>query len=116
MNASCSRSGLGRLHLCAFALIFAGAGAAYAHSGGLNSEGCHNNRKTGDYHCHRAQPAIQAQPQAQDQSLTLIETPEPAPRVQRVSQPPPQGPTCFTGPRGGTYTITSSGRKNYGGC
>jgi hypothetical protein len=27
---------------------------ASAHSGGLNSEGCHNNRKTGDYHCHRA--------------------------------------------------------------
>ena len=26
---------------------------ASAHSGGLNSEGCHNNRKTGDYHCHR---------------------------------------------------------------
>lgn len=25
-----------------------------AHPGGLNSEGCHNNRKTGDYHCHRA--------------------------------------------------------------
>lgn len=26
---------------------------AAAHSGGLNGEGCHNNRKTGDYHCHR---------------------------------------------------------------
>ncbi|MEO7865548.1 MAG: excalibur calcium-binding domain-containing protein [Sphingomicrobium sp.] len=26
---------------------------AAAHSGGLNSEGCHNNRKTGGYHCHR---------------------------------------------------------------
>lgn len=25
----------------------------FAHGGGLNSEGCHNNRKTGDYHCHR---------------------------------------------------------------
>jgi hypothetical protein len=25
-----------------------------AHPGGLNSEGCHNNRKTGDYHCHRS--------------------------------------------------------------
>lgn len=25
-----------------------------AHGGGLNSEGCHNNRKTGDYHCHRS--------------------------------------------------------------
>lgn len=26
---------------------------AVAHSGGLNAAGCHNNRKTGDYHCHR---------------------------------------------------------------
>ncbi len=25
---------------------------ALAHGGGLNSKGCHNNRKTGDYHCH----------------------------------------------------------------
>ena len=25
-----------------------------AHPGGLNAQGCHNNRKTGDYHCHRA--------------------------------------------------------------
>ena len=23
-----------------------------AHGGGLNSSGCHNNHKTGDYHCH----------------------------------------------------------------
>lgn len=27
--------------------------AVAAHPGGLNAEGCHNNRKTGDYHCHR---------------------------------------------------------------
>jgi hypothetical protein len=26
---------------------------AVAHPGGLNAEGCHNNRKTGEYHCHR---------------------------------------------------------------
>ena len=26
------------------------------------------------------------------------------------------GGTCYVGPRGGTYTITKSGRKNYGGC
>jgi hypothetical protein len=26
---------------------------AHAHSGGLNGNGCHNNRQTGDYHCHR---------------------------------------------------------------
>lgn len=30
------------------------AAAVGAHPGGLNAEGCHNNRKTGDYHCHRA--------------------------------------------------------------
>jgi len=28
--------------------------AVSAHPGGLNAEGCHNNRKTGDYHCHRS--------------------------------------------------------------
>ena len=25
-----------------------------AHGGGTNADGCHNNRKTGDYHCHGA--------------------------------------------------------------
>lgn len=25
----------------------------FAHGGGLNRDGCHTNRKTGDYHCHR---------------------------------------------------------------
>lgn len=31
---------------------------ASAHGGGLNADGCHVNRKTGDYHCHRS-PARQ---------------------------------------------------------
>ena len=26
---------------------------AFSHGGGLNKQGCHNNRSTGDYHCHR---------------------------------------------------------------
>ncbi|WP_439410359.1 YHYH domain-containing protein [Acinetobacter seifertii] len=26
--------------------------AENAHSGGTNSQGCHTNSKTGDYHCH----------------------------------------------------------------
>ncbi|PIE06682.1 MAG: hypothetical protein CSA74_11125 [Rhodobacterales bacterium] len=29
---------------------------------------------------------------------------------------PTYTPRCHTGPRGGRYTITASGRKNYGGC
>ena len=39
------------------ALAFAGAAIIsfplLAHPGGLNSQGCHNNRKAGQYHCHR---------------------------------------------------------------
>lgn len=35
-------------------LSFAAAsGSAAAHGGGLNAAGCHNDRKTGGYHCHR---------------------------------------------------------------
>lgn len=30
------------------------ATAVQSHPGGLNKEGCHNNRQTGGYHCHRA--------------------------------------------------------------
>lgn len=33
------------------------AAPAVGHPGGLNAEGCHNNRKTGDYHCHRGSSA-----------------------------------------------------------
>ena len=38
-------------------LCLAMAAAATAHPGGLNAQGCHNDRKTGDYHCHRAATA-----------------------------------------------------------
>ena len=39
--------------------------SAASHPGGLNSEGCHNNRRTGDYHCHRgnARQSAAARPQ-----------------------------------------------------
>lgn len=41
------------LTVAAAAIILILPFAVSAHPGGLNSEGCHNNRKTGDYHCHR---------------------------------------------------------------
>lgn len=34
---------------------------AFAHPGGLNTEGCHTNRKTGEYHCHRSSGAAPPQ-------------------------------------------------------
>lgn len=42
-----------RLTLIVLAMIVSLPHLALAHGGGLNKEGCHNNRKTGDYHCHR---------------------------------------------------------------
>lgn len=45
------------LRSAGFTLLFGAATVAQAHPGGLNAEGCHNNRKTGDYHCHRASSA-----------------------------------------------------------
>jgi hypothetical protein len=47
--------------------IAALASTAAAHPGGLNAEGCHANRKTGDYHCHRAGAA--PQPSRRKESL-----------------------------------------------
>ena len=45
---------------------------AFAHGGGLNAEGCHNNRKTGGYHCHRSsyKPPVSKQRSYQKNSIT----------------------------------------------
>ena len=54
-----------RLVLGTLLILLAAQGllpASAAHPGGLNAEGCHNNRRTGDYHCHRA--ATRSQPKA----------------------------------------------------
>jgi len=39
-------------------------GFLWSHGGGLNKDGCHNDRKNGGYHCHRSpRPNIQNIPQ-----------------------------------------------------
>ena len=94
-------------------LLAATASDLLAHGGGLNAEGCHFNRKTGDYHCHRA-PAVAALRQAPELHSARPAGTQPA-SPQRAA-PTVGRPTCYVGPRGGTYTITVNGRKNYGGC
>lgn len=42
------------------ALLLFIAPAVFAHGGGLNKDGCHTNRKTGDYHCHGGPTAAPA--------------------------------------------------------
>lgn len=43
-----------------FMLLATSSGSALAHGGGLDSYGCHNDRKHGGYHCHRGQFAGQS--------------------------------------------------------
>jgi len=107
MTATFTRRRIG--YACTALLLCMVSFQAGAHSGGLNGEGCHNNRKTGDYHCHRGAPA-----KARAASVPLAARDDSI-RVLPVAASPAR-PQCFTGPRGGTYTITASGRKNYSGC
>lgn len=44
----------------AFLLISIQAMPAFGHGGGLDSYGCHHNRKAGGYHCHRGPMAGQS--------------------------------------------------------
>lgn len=94
-----------------FVALMAGLGSAvFAHGGGLDANGCHTNRKTGEYHCHGGASAPPSKSPATAQ-------PKPGAPSQSVSGPQHAlPPGCFIGPRGGTYTITKSGKKNYAGC
>jgi endonuclease YncB( thermonuclease family) len=56
-------------------LIIIFAGEVLAHGGGLNTEGCHDNRKTGDYHCHRGLKSS-TRPQSSSKSQTLTGIPK----------------------------------------
>ena len=43
------------LIIVAFSIFILLPSLSSGHGGGLNAAGCHTNRKTGDYHCHRSQ-------------------------------------------------------------
>ena len=55
--------------------------SAYAHGGGLDKNGCHTNRKTGEYHCHgsslqsAAPPPSSGYTRATAQSVTVQSRP-----------------------------------------
>ena len=72
------------LSICAVGLLL--AQPALAHSGGLDKDGCHTNRKTGDYHCHRASGPAHAHPSSPGQR----DAPAPATAVPAARVPRPQ--------------------------
>jgi hypothetical protein len=110
----------GCVRLALLALSFLAGSDVLAHGGGLNAQGCHNERRTGGYHCHRSQPVstpapnqlVAIEPSTKRRSQQLLAQPQ----EQRLPTNDSGRPTCYTGPRGGTYTLTASGRKNYSGC
>jgi endonuclease YncB( thermonuclease family) len=55
--------------LLSLTALVALAGTAQAHSGGLNSSGCHNQRG-GTYHCHHGSPATSAKKATSAKAVT----------------------------------------------
>jgi hypothetical protein len=53
---------------------------AYSHGGGLDAYGCHNDRKDGEYHCHKGQFDGQTFASKQDMLQTLEGLTRPAPK------------------------------------
>lgn len=63
-----------RLMIIALAVAVLAPLPIIAHPGGLNAEGCHNNRKTGDYHCHRGGGSAAAPSRSRPMGLTSTGT------------------------------------------
>lgn len=80
------------------------AQSAFAHGGGLDAQGCHHNRSTGEYHCHRRSGL---------DTGAMTRKPMIAPALQQDGCSCGSGKICI-GPRGGRYCITASGTKRYG--
>lgn len=41
------------IRISLFVIVLCFSMSAFGHGGGLDRNGCHTNRKTGEYHCHR---------------------------------------------------------------
>lgn len=70
-------------------LALATTSGAYAHGGGLDRNGCHTNRKTGDYHCHGA-PAKPPPPPTANRAEPRAAATTPTEPTRVVAPPKPQ--------------------------
>jgi len=98
------------------AVVVAGIQPVLAHPGGLNSAGCHNNRRTGDYHCHGGGGGTPPPSQPRSSGPAYIApAAAPAPRrsTPKPSTPPPSGPVSLVSVGDGdTIRVTTvSGQK-----
>ena len=77
--------------------------AALAHGGGVDANGCHTNKKTGDYHCHGGGSQAPAPRPAPSPSRSVYSAPASTP-APRSSQPKPVAATAA-----GPATLVSVG-------
>ncbi len=81
---------MGRISLFSTILVFLALGTvgdAIAHGGGLDTYGCHHDRKRGGYHCHRGQFAGRAFV-SKDEMLRAVREQSGARPVPQVPAPP----------------------------
>jgi hypothetical protein len=76
-------------------MAFTATSTAYAHGGGLDRNGCHTNRKTGDYHCHGAPakptpPPIASRAEPRAAATTATEPTKPQPLFAVAEQAKPE--------------------------
>lgn len=81
-----------RFYIAAAVIAMATSDPAAAHGGGLNAQGCHNDRRQGTYHCHRASaptpsPAPRRAPPSPAPIVRTVPNPAPAPVDALLSSP-----------------------------
>lgn len=58
----------------AIVVLMVGVPSVFAHGGGLDANGCHNDRKRGGYHCHRGSGAAATSPRTADRPKRIAGT------------------------------------------
>ena len=103
---------ISRLFVALLALL---PGASYSHGGGLNANGCHTNKKSGDYHCHGGGGGTRPSSQPRSGSVYIAPTAAPAPRrnAPKPAAPPASGPASLVSVGDGDTirVTTANGQK-----
>lgn len=84
--------------LSLFAVVLT-AGPVQAHGGGLDTHGCHHDRKNGGYHCHRGPLAGQSFESQQEMLVALqalYQKPNDHPEWVQPPRPSKKAPEAYT--------------------
>ena len=106
---------------CIVFVALAAIGPAWAQTPAILLEACNAMEPASRrLDCLRAANGVKSTPSATVNTATAMPQLLYTPSTPRAAVKPGEhtvgGRTCHVGPRGGTYTITASGRKNYNGC